>query len=153
MSKKLLSAGLILVLLITMVGCSADTFTPESTSSKFKLKKVSAITLHGPDTTGENSEGVKIEIQQNKGTDFTRLVTLIEGKKLDTCPTMDFGLCYLTFSFTQGESTKVYPANDGSNYVCLYSLNPAVAKYLELPQKDMEELTAIIEKYQIEVKY
>ncbi len=153
MMKKILSAGLILVLLITMVGCSADTFTPESTSSKFKLKKVSAITLHGPDTTGENSEGVKIEIQQNKGTDFTRLVTLIQGKKQDTCPTLDFGMCYFTFSFTQGQPTKVYPANDGSNYVCLYSLNPAVAKYLELPEEDMEELIAIIEKYQIQVKY
>ena len=151
--KKLICVGLILTLLFTLMGCSSDTFTPNSTSSKFKLKKVSGITLHGPDASGQNAEGVEIAIEQNKGTDFNRLVTIIGGKKLDSCDTKSFGLCYITFPFTEGDPTKVYPANDGSNFVCLYSLNPAVGKYLELPEEDMKELVQIIEKYKIQVVY
>ncbi|MBR4868735.1 MAG: hypothetical protein IKU10_06225 [Clostridia bacterium] len=151
--KKFLCIGLIVTLLFSLVGCSSDTFTPNSTSTKFKLKKVTEITLHGPDPTGQSVEGITITLEQNKGTDFNRLTSLIGGKKLDTCETNSFGLCYLTFNFSQGDPTKVYPANDGSNYVALYSINPAVAKYLELPEKDMKELISIIEKYKIQVIY
>ncbi len=140
-----------LLVLAVLTACSTDTYTQQSTLPDFKLKNVSEVTLYGPDSNG--SEGIEIALSNTGGADYTRLVQLVQGRKQETCETADFGLCYIAYSFTTGETVKVYPANDGSPYVCLFSLNDRVARYLTLPEADMAELTAIMEKYGIQVIY
>lgn len=149
--KRILLLLLTLTVAISVCSCSADTYTQESTSKKFKLKNVSAISLYGPST--ENNEGIQIDLNATNGTDFTRLVQLVQGSKLTECETDNFGLCYISYSFTTGETVKVYPANDGSHYMCLYSLNGQLARYLSLSEENMEEIVNIFEKYQIQVIY
>lgn len=149
--KRCVNLLLSLLLIVSLCCCSADTYTSASTSRTFKLKNVASITLSGPD--GETQEGTQVIITPDSGLHYTRLVQMIEGEKLTECETKNFGLCYISFTFTTGETTKIYPANDGSDYLCLYSLNPATAKYLKLSEDTMDELISIFESYKIQVIY
>ncbi len=151
--KKLWIMAVAMLLILSLVGCSADTFTVNSTSKKFKPRTVTGITLYGPDPAGQTAEGITQELTPGTNPHYERILQLVEGKKEPTCPTNNFGLCYISFSFRSGDVTKVYPANDGSHYLCLYSLNQAVAQYVELTPEAMAELTDIIETYQIQVDY
>jgi hypothetical protein len=151
--KKTFSLLCLLLCLCLLTACTYDTFTPNSTSDKFKLKTVTSVTISGPSADEANEQGIQIELTAESGIKFTRLVQLIEGKKEDTCETNDFGLCYLTFTFQSGDTTKVYPANDGSNHLCLYSLNKQHSKYLTLEDAAMKEIIAIIEGAGVQVIY
>ncbi len=147
---KRIFAALLALLLAALCGCSADTYTVNSRSANFKLKNVAGITLAGPG--GDSADGTQVELSPGSA-EYEAVVRLVQGKKQTECETESFGLCYLNFTFTTGDAVKVYPANDGSNWLCLYSLNPAVARYLLLPAEDMAELAALFETYEIQVNY
>ncbi len=132
-----------------LVGCGSS-YSADSMAKKFELTDVASITLSGPDATQE--EGSAIELKPGQG-DYAKLVQLVQGEKLLQCPTQDFGLCLITYTINTGETVKVYPANDGSNYVCLFSLNPAVGRYLELPAQSVQEIRRILETNNIQVVY
>lgn len=141
----LLTAGLLL-----LVGCSTDTYSQESTLSTFKLKNVSSIQLAGVNHAMD--EMVEVDIYPDTaGTSYNDLVSLVTGKKLDTCPTDQFENCYVMYTINTGETVKIYPANDGSPYICLFTLNPQQAKYLELEQQDFDRIVKIIEDNGIHV--
>ncbi len=139
----------ILLFAVVLVGCG-NQYSPESTSKNFSLSKVSSISLSGPNAT--NSEGTSVELKPGQG-DYAKLVELVQGEKLSQCPTINFGLCYITYTISTGETVKVYPANDGTNYVCLFSINPSISRYLELPEDAIKEITRIFEANNIQVVY
>ncbi len=144
--KRLLICILVIALL---VGCGGS-YAADSTSKKFKLDDVSLITLSGPNAT--DSEGTSIQLEPGQG-DYTKLVQLVQGEKLTQCPTQNFGLCIITYTINTGETVKVYPANDDSNYVCLFSINPSISRYLELPTESIKEIRRIFETNNIQVLY
>lgn len=149
MKKTLLCLLLIISLLFCFVGCK-NKYSPDSKSKTFELSNVSSVTLSGPSSV--SSEGITVEIAPGKG-NYTKLVELVQGERLMACPTQNFGFCIITYNINTEETVKVYPANDGSNYVCLYSLNPTDAQYLELPEASMKELCSILESNGIQVVY
>ncbi|MBR3844720.1 MAG: hypothetical protein IKM39_04360 [Clostridia bacterium] len=149
MKRFILTLCLILTVSL-LTGCGGNSYSQESTSKKFELSNVSLITLSGPNH--QASEGTTVDLQPGQG-DYTKLVQLVTGEKLSECPTNNFGLCWITYTINTGETVKVYPANDGSNYVCLYSLNPAVGKYMQLPEETMAEIQKIFEINNIQVIY
>lgn len=140
---------LCLVIMALLVGCGGS-YSAESTSKKFQLKNVTLVTLTGPNA--QSSDGTSVELTPGQG-DYAKLVQMVKGEKLDQCPTDSFGLCIITYTINDSETVKVYPANDGSNYVCLFSINPSVSRYLELPQESMEEIQRIMETNQIQMVY
>ncbi len=144
--KRIFACLLIIALL---VGCG-NSYSAESLSKNFELSDVASITLSGPNE--QDSEGTSIELTPGQG-DYAKLVQLVAGEKLTECPTDAFGLCVITYNINTGETVKVYPANDGSHYVCLFSLNPTVGRYLELPRESVEEIRRILETNQIQVIY
>ena len=151
--KKIFCFLLTVALLIALVGCSADTYTIESQSDTFKPKTVTSITLEGPSNT--DVSGVSIVLDKTMHTtDFNRLIALIQGKKTSECPA-GIGIFLpgkITFTFESGKTTTVYPANDGSGYISLYSINPSLAQYIEIPKEDMAEVIQILEKHGIAAK-
>ncbi len=151
--KQWIGLFLIFTLSLALVGCSpADTYTIDSEADTFKPKTVVSITLAGPNSTDASGTSITLD-QVMHTTDFQRLCELIQGKKLNECPTNAFLPGKITFTFESGKSTTVYPATDGSNYICLYSINPALAKYIELPPEDMKEVLAIMKKHGIDTEF
>ncbi len=138
-----------ILVIALLVGCGGS-YAVDSTSKNFKLDDVSLITLSGPNAT--DSEGTSVELEPGQG-DYTKLVQLVQGEKLIQCPTAEFGLCIITYTINTGDTVKVYPANDGSNYVCLFSINPSVSRYLELPEESAKEIRRILEANNIQVVY
>jgi hypothetical protein len=98
------------------------------------------------------NEGTSVTLEPGQG-DYTKLVQLVQGEKLVQCPTSNFGLCIITYTIVTGETVKVYPANDGSNYICLFSINPSISRYLQLPEESMKEIHRILEANNIQVIY
>lgn len=144
--KRIILSILVIALL---VGCGGS-YAVDSTSKKFKLDDVSLVTLSGPNA--QKSEGTSIQLSPGQG-DYAKLVQLVQGEKLTQCPTDNFGLCIITYTIITGETVKVYPANDDSNYVCLFSINPTISRYLELPAESMKEIRRIFETNNIQVIY
>ena len=144
--KRLFICILIISLL---VGCGGS-YSAESTSKNFKLDDVSLISLSGPNAI--DSQGTSVELKPGQG-DYSKLVQLVQGEKLSECPTQEFGLCIITYTIDTGETVKVYPANDGSDFVCLFSINPSVSRYLKLPAESMKEIHRILEANNIQVVY
>ena len=144
--KRILISILVIALL---VGCGGS-YAVDSTSKNFKLDDVSSVTLSGPNAVA--NEGTSVTLEPGQG-DYTKLVQLVQGEKLVQCPTSNFGLCIITYTIVTGETVKVYPANDGSNYVCLFSINPSISRYLQLPEESMKEIHRILEANNIQVIY
>ncbi len=140
----------ICILIIALLAGCGSSYSAESTAKKFKLDDVSLVTLSGPNTS--TNEGTSVELKPGQG-DYAKLVQLVQGEKLEQCPTQEFGLCIITYTINTGETIKVYPANDQSNYVCLFSINPAISRYLELPAESMNEIRRILETNYIQVVY
>jgi hypothetical protein len=151
--KKWISLLIFPLAFCLLTACTYDTFTVNSTANKFKPKTVTSIVLAGPDVTGQKEDGIEVELTADGNANFAQLMQLIQGKKTDTCETDAFGLCYVNFTFSSGDETKVYPANDGSNYICLYSLNPQLARYIALEEEEMNQVVAILEGAGIQVVY
>lgn len=141
---------LLCILVITLLAGCGGSFAVEDVNKNFKLRNVSTVTLSGPNST--DSEGTSIELQPGKG-DYTTLVQLVKGERLTQCPTDSFGLSVITYTIVNGETVKVYPANDGSNYICLFSLNPTIAQYLEITEESMKEIHRILEANNIQAVY
>ena len=152
--KKLWSVILVAVLLLTaLCSCSTDTYTENSKSKNFLLKNVVSVTLSGPasQTGGDNAEVI---LDSQNGQQFTDFVDKVKGKKLDELPESHFfGMALMTFTTKYDEEIKAYPANDGSNYIQLYSLNQDTCKYLELSKEDMNTLVSVFEANGITVNY
>ncbi len=141
------------VLAAVLCSCSTDTYTESSKSANFLLKNVESVTLSGPaaQTGGDNTE---VTIDSSNGQQLTDLISKVKGKKLDSLPDNHFfGMALMTFNTKYGEEIKVYPANDGSNYVQLYNLNQSTCKYLELPEEDIKFVTEVFESNGIKVNY
>lgn len=136
-----------LLLVGFLMGCG-NQYSPDSKSKTFKLKNVSLITLYGP--SNYTSEGISVDIAPGIGT-YTTLLELVTGERLTECPTDNFGPAHILYTINSEETVKVYPATDGSNYVCLYSLNLSLAQYLELPADSMKQIIGIMEANGIEV--
>ncbi len=149
--KKIISLTLVLCLTVMLSACSTDTYTIESESDTFKLKTVTSITMEGPNDTDASGTVITLDNTMHT-TDFQRMIELIQGKKTDQCPTGAF-LSKITFTFESGKTTTVYPAVDGSNFVALYSVNPSIAQYIELPEEDMKEVLQIMKKHGIAVSF
>ena len=62
-------------------------------------------------------------------------------------------MALITYTTKYDEEIKAYPANDGSNYIQLYSLNELTCKYLELDGKDMKTIVDVFERNGIIVNY
>ena len=153
--KKLFCLLVTFTLLVALVGCSpADTYTIDSEADTFKPKTVTSIQLDGPSNT--DASGISITLDKTMHTtDFNRLIDLIQGKKMAECPA-GIGIFLpgkITFTFESGKTTTVYPANDGSGYISLYSINPSIAQYIEIPPEDMKEVVQILEKHGIATKF
>lgn len=141
------------VLAAALCSCSTDTYTESSKSKNFLLKNVVSVTLSGPatQTGGDNTE---VTLDSQNGQQFVDFVDKVKGEKLDSLPESHFfGMALMTFTTKYGEEVKAYPANDGSNYIQLYSLNENTCKYLEIPEDDMKTLTQIFESNGISVNY
>ncbi len=135
-----------ILILCLLTACSG--YLPDDTASYFKLTNVASITLRSPNNL--TNEGTSIELKPGQA-HYTQLVELIQGEKLDTCPTNDdFLECVIDYTINTGDVVKVYIDLDGTNYVSLFSVNPAVAKYLELPQEDMAKIREILKSHGIE---
>lgn len=151
--KKILVIVSVLVLVITLASCSTDTYNMSSKSTNFLLKNVVSVTLSGPGTEigGDNTEVV---LDSQSGQQFNDFVSLVKGKKLDELPeSHQFGMALITYTTKYDEEIKAYPANDGSNYIQLYSLNELTCKYLELDGKDMKTIVDVFERNGIIVNY
>ena len=151
--KKILVIVSGLVLVITLASCSTDTYNMSSKSTNFLLKNVVSVTLSGPGTEigGDNTEVV---LDSQSGQQFNDFVSLVKGKKLDELPEPhQFGMALITYTTKYDEEIKAYPANDGSNYIQLYSLNELTCKYLELDGKDMKTIVDVFERNGIIVNY
>ncbi len=138
--KKITCFILMIVMLFCFAGCSTDTYSQSSTSKNFKLKRVVSVELSGPAKTldGEKSS---VTLTSDNGQVFADFITLVKGKKLNSIPEKHtFGLAVITYTTQYDEIIKAYPAVDGSNYVCLYTLNEDFCKYLELPDETMEKI-------------
>lgn len=149
--KRILAAVLALCMTFVFTGCSKDTYTQNSTSKKFKLKNVVAIELSAPGTALEDN--ISVSLTASSGQDFVDLITLVTGKKLDSLPKRhDFGLAVITYTTKYDETVKTYPATDGSNYICLFSLNTDACKYLELPEQSMAVVKKALKNNGIDIE-
>ena len=93
-------------------------------------------------------------LDSQNGQQFVDFVEKVKGEKLDSLPESHFfGMALMVFTTKYGEEIKAYPANDGSNYIQLYSLNQNTCKYIEIPEEDMKLLTQAFESNGISVNY
>jgi len=148
--KRIISCILSIILVATMAGCSIDTYTENSDSNDFELANVVSVTLSGPNNTDASGTIVNLTEAAN-GSDFGILMDCIKGERTKECPTNRFGIGKITFTFTSGDQTTVYPANDGSNWFCLYSLNPSLAYYIEVEAEQMTKVVSLMRRHGIEV--
>ena len=151
--KKISAIIMAVLLAAALCSCSTDTYTESSKSKNFLLKNVESVTLSGPaaQTGGDNTVVV---LNSQNGQQFVDFVEKVKGEKLDSLPDSHFfGMALMVFTTKYGEEIKAYPANDGSNYIQLYSLNQNTCKYLEIPEEDMKLLTQAFESNGISVNY
>lgn len=137
-SKRLLMIALAFALLFTLVGCG-----------EFKVDNVDSITLSGP--SPEDSEGISEMLTANvHSTDFYELIELCQGEELDSIEEdVFFGAAKITFTKTDASTVVIYPACDGSPYLCLNSLNTELASYIKLEESTMKRISAILKKHDI----
>ncbi len=150
--KRFFCGILVGLLIFSLAGCSIDTYTPNSDSTEFELANVVSVTLSGPSNTDISGTAVTLTETANAA-DFAILMDCIKGEKVKTCPTNDFVIGKITFTFTSGDQTTVYPANDGSNWFCLYSLNPSLASYIEVKPEQMKKVRELMKRHGIETAW
>lgn len=148
---RLISLVICLSVMLGLSGCSKDTYSQQSKSKKFKLIRVTNVNLSCPAMSIEGDD-ISVDLTSDNGQDFVDMVTLVTGKKLDKLPeTHSFGLSLITYTTQYNESILVYPSNDGSNYMQLFSLNENTCKFIELPQESMDAIKNIFEKYNVSI--
>lgn len=151
--KKFICIIAVLAVVLSLTACSTDTYSESSKSSNFLLKNVVSVKLSGPGTEigGDDTE---VTLDSESGQQFNDFITLVKGEKLDSIPESHiFGMALITYTTKYDEQIKAYPANDGSNYIQLYSLNTMTCKYLELSEGDMQNLVSVFERNGISVNY
>ena len=136
---KLISLALAVSTLCVLCACG----------NTFEIKNPTTITLSGPSSTDEKGTSVVLSPSMNSA-DFNLLKEICKGKEYDEIDESPiFGNAKITFTTGISETTVLYPACDGSNYIQLYSLNPALSTYLKLSDEDMKSLSNIMSKHGI----
>jgi|GEM_PF-5505240 len=136
---KILSLALVVSLVFSLYGCS----------NKFKVDNVDNITISCPSEDDEDGKSVMFTSNVHSS-DFYELIELCQGEELESIEEKPFfGMVKMVFTKTDGNTCTIYPACDGSSYLCLNSLNDALASYVKLEDSTMARLTAILKKHDI----
>ncbi|MBR4282204.1 MAG: hypothetical protein IKT35_00655 [Clostridia bacterium] len=136
---KILSLILAISFVFVLSGCG----------NKLKIKDVDSITLSCPSDDDEDGKSVILTSNMHSS-DFYEIIELCQGEILDSIEEGPFfGLAKITFTKTDGNTYTIYPACDGSSYLCLDSLNDMLASYVKLEDSTMARLTAILKKHDI----
>lgn len=135
---KILSLVLCVSFVFALCGCG-----------EFKIEDVDSITISCPSEDSE--EGKSVMLTSNvHSSDFYEIIELCQGEELESIEEEPFfGIVKIMFTKTDGNTYAVYPACDGSPYLCLNSLNDALASYVKLEESTMARLTAILKKHDI----
>ncbi len=135
----ILSLTLAISLIFVLSGCG----------NKLKINNVDSITLTCP--SADNEDGKSVILTSNiHSSDFYEIIELCQGEILESIDeTPFFGMVKITFTKTDGNTYNIYPACDGSSYLCLNSLNDSLASYVKLEESTMTRLTAILKKHDI----
>ena len=135
---KILSLVLATTMVFILCGCG-----------EFKVEDVDSITLSCP--SNDSAEGKSVMLTPNiHSSDFYEIIELCQGKELDSVEGNPFfGIVKIMFTKTDGNTYAIYPACDGSPYLCLNSLNDMLASYIKLEDSTMARLTAILKKHDI----
>ncbi len=135
---KVLCFALCVSFLFALCGCG-----------EFKVKDVDSITLSCPDP--EKTEGKSVMLTSNiHSSDFYEIIELCQGEELEEIENGHvFGMAKIVFTKLDGTTVTIYPACDGSPYLCLNTLNESLATYIKLEDATMARLTAILKKHDI----
>ncbi len=135
---KILSLVLCFSFILALCGCG-----------EFKVENVDSITLTCPDP--EKEEGKSVMLTANvSSSDFYEIIDICQGEELESIEEGHFfGMAKIVFTKTDGTTFTIYPACDGSPYLCLNSLNEKFATYIKLSDGAMARLTAILKKHDI----
>ena len=133
---RILSLVLATTMVFILCGCG-----------EFKIKDVDSITISCP--SNDSAEGKSVMLTANvHSSDFYEIIELCQGEELDSIDGDHFfGMVKIMFTKTDGNTYAVYPACDGSSYLCLNSLNDVIATYVKLEDSTMTRLTAILKKH------
>lgn len=137
------------VRILSLILAISFIFVLSGCGNKLKIKDVDSITLSCPSEDDEDGKSVMLTSNMYSS-DFYEIIELCQGEILDSIEEGHlFGLAKITFTKTDGNTYTIYPACDGSSYLCLDSLNDMLASYVKLEDSTMTRLTAILKKHDI----